>query len=88
MRFTDRFIEFPITLIDSKGKDLGLTVDDIPAIAKIDPRNIQFYRTGLPDEYEKDQSEKTVVYLNSGESIRIELTLREFEKIINSAIVI
>ncbi len=82
MKFLDRFIELPIYLIDSKNKEMGIKSDDIPAIAKVDPDCIEFYRTSLPNDDEEDQGEQTMVYFKSGEILIIELTVREFEKAI------
>lgn len=85
--FTDRFILIPITLYNRKQKDeQGLkNYEEVDAKAKINPLCIESYREAIPDGSDITEESKTctVVMMKSGDAFEIEMTIAEFEVILN-----
>lgn len=80
MGFTDRYIEFPIKVYDTKHKDLigeEILVDDIE---KIYPFDIVRYRKHIDD----NNTACVTVTFKDGTNSLVYLTIWEFEKKLNA----
>ena len=83
--FTDRFIKAPIQIFDKQNADIiGYNDESASAISymKLNPFEISHYRP----EYTEDSVEyrQTLVYFKSGDSVYINLSISEFEKLLNN----
>lgn len=79
MKFTDRYVELPIAIFNAKHKELTGKEDLIDATLKVLPFEISEY-------YPSDDEgvPKTQTYLKNGQSYLIELTVPEFENVLNN----
>lgn len=78
MIIRQRFIELPITIIDTKLQDMGLEDKGEIVPLKVKVASIEAYRKGYLDDFEGG-GECTCIYLSSSESFRVSMTLKDFE---------
>jgi hypothetical protein len=84
MSFSERFIEVSTSLFDKRlAETVGYNSQskECDAIVKINPFEISHYRECFEDETK--ELCHTVIYFKSGESIEIDMTIHDFEKLLN-----
>lgn len=83
MAFTDRFIKVPIVVFDTNIKEITGNEVTEDSYMKINPMEIVSYRPTW-DEGDDERNEIVSITLKSGSSTLIYLTVKEFEKLLNS----
>ena len=87
--FTDRYIKVPIYLYDRTNSELldqkAEDIDTLEVIARINPFKIENYYGTITDDKEflKENIVITKIWMDSGESFIIRMTVEEFEEILN-----
>lgn len=80
--FTDRFIEFSVTLYEKKDAEMiGYNKNTATGVVrfKVNPFEISHYR----ETFDEEENIATLLYFKCGDSVEISMTLDEFEKILN-----
>lgn len=87
--FTDRFIQVPIIMFDTKQHELmdkePWECNRITVMRRIDPERVQDYYPCIPagQEFDKANLSITEVAIANGEAFVIRMSVEEFEKLLN-----
>lgn len=81
MKFTDRFLEFPIKVYDTKQQELTGNTEYFDNIMKVLPFEICQYKTAIDED--NDDAECVSVRLKNGDSFYTYMSLKEFERKLN-----
>lgn len=80
--FTDKFIKFPVKEFNIKREELTGKEDRRDTFEKIDPFQISNYRASIDEDF--GEEECVSLTLKNGYNCFIYLSLKEFERILNS----